>query len=195
MHARRLACLLLGFWLAGGLSIAWLALDRPASVERALLRPNPAVRLAIREIGPARARQLLEYQAAEQVRTGMETWHTAGVLFGVFFFLFLLFATGERKFSLLLALLMLATAVAQRVLVTPEQVSLGRSLDFVSSPPAAELSHLGAMRVVYASLELGNWALGALLAVRLILRRHHCSADAGIELDGVDKRDHRHVDR
>lgn len=195
MHSRRFACLLLGFWLAAGVSMAWLVLDRPASVERALRRPNPAVRLAIREIGPERARQLLEYQAAEQVRTGMEIWHTAGVLLGVFLFLFLLFATGEDKISLLLALLMLATAVAQRVLVTPELVSLGRSLDFVSSPPAAELSHQGALGVVYASTELGNLALGALLAVRLILRRRHRSADARIELDGVDKRDHRHIDR
>lgn len=194
MHSRRFACLLLGFWLAAGVSMAWLALDRPASVERALRRPNPAVRLAIREIGPEPARQLLEYQAAEQVRTDMEIWHTAGVLLGVFLFLFLLFATGEDKISLLLALLMLATAVAQRVLVTPELVSLGRSLDFVSSPPAAELSHQGALGVVYASTELGNLALGALLAVRLILRRQRRSADSGIELDGVDKRDHRHID-
>jgi hypothetical protein len=150
--------------------------------------------LVIHEIGPARARQLLEYQAAEQVRTGMETWHTVEILFGVFFFLFLLFATHEGRFSLMLALLMLAAAVAQRALVTPELVSLGRSLDFVPSPPAAELSHQAAMRVVYASIELGAWALGALLAARLILRRHGRSADAGFELDGVNKTDHRHID-
>lgn len=46
MHARRLACLLLGFGLAAGVSMAWLAVDRPASVERVLRRPNPAARRA-----------------------------------------------------------------------------------------------------------------------------------------------------
>jgi hypothetical protein len=195
MHSRRVACLLLGSWLAGGVCMALLAMGGPASVERALRRPNPVARLAILEIGPARARQLLEYQAAEQVRTGMEAWHTAEVLLGVFFFLFLLFGTGERKFSLLLALLMLLAAVAQRALVTPELVSLGRSLDFVPSPPAADLARQGAMRVVYFSIELANWALGLLLAAHLVLRRHGRSADAGLDFDGVDKADHRHIDR
>src|SRR5215831_6530704 len=99
MHSRRLACLILGLWLAGGMFMAWVATENFRSVDRLMDSPNPMASLEFRTLGPQASRLLLRYAASEQNRYFFETWETVQILLGVLFFFFLLFGTHEDKLS------------------------------------------------------------------------------------------------
>jgi hypothetical protein len=196
MHSRRLACLLLGAWLAGGIWIAWVTRQNTATVHRALESPPPAVLLDSKTLGPPAVRMLLSYLASEQNRFYYESWETAQIVLGTFFFFFLLFGTREDKYSLLIPLLMLIITVGQRFVATPEMISLGRTVDFI--PESAHTVSMVRLRVVetgYTAAELLKAALGLLLAARLILtsRPHPSGREIRKELDFVNKGDHRHI--
>lgn len=179
-RSRRLACFLLGLWVGAGLWTAWTAIESVHSVDRLLARSDPVARLEIKELGPARARLLLEYEAAEMTRSHVETWEMVQILLGGFFFFFLLFGTNANKFALLLALLMLVAVLCERLLLTPELVALGRSIDF--APAAADRGRFSALRVVYLAIELFKWALGIVLAVWLVSHHRDRSANARYDL-------------
>jgi len=190
MHSRRIACLVLGFWLAGGVFMAWVATENFRSVDRLLDRPHPAASLEFRTLGPQASRLLLRYAASEQNRYFFENWEVAQVILGVLFFFFLLFGTREDKFSLIMALLLLLIAVGQRLGVTPELTALGRSIDFI--PPETRsgarikfmLLHRG-----YEGVELLKWIVALALAVRLIFgrRRDRPGEDVRQQLDFIKK--------
>ena len=198
MHSRRIACLLLGFWLAGGVFMAFVATENFRSVDRLLDQANPVARLQFKSLGPANARMLMRYAAAEQNRYLFETWEIAQVILGILFFFFLLFGTREDKFSLLMALILLVIALGQRLVLTPEIVALGRTIDFI--PPEVQsgartkflLLHRG-----YEAVELVKWAVEFGLATRLILarRRERSGSDIRQELDLINKANYRHIDR
>jgi hypothetical protein len=115
---------------------------------------------------------------------------------GAFLFFFLLFGTSEDKFSLLLVLLMLVIVLLQRFLLTPEIISVGRTLDFVPlDMPTADRSKFWVLHGGYTGTELLKWGLGIALAVKLIARSARRSGDVRQEFDLVDKANHRHVDR
>jgi hypothetical protein len=194
MHHRRFACFLLGLWLGGGLLMAWIGLDASRSVDRLLAQSNPAAMLHIRALGPAETRLLLQYQASEEWRGNCATWETAQIVLGAFFFFYLLFGTLEGKFSLLLALLMLAVVLFERFLLTPELVGIGRLLDFVPDIPSNEHSRLAAVQTGYVGAEVLKGTLGCILAARLVWQQWR-SGYAGKEIDLVNKANHRHVDR
>jgi hypothetical protein len=123
MHARRIACFILGFWLGGA--------------------------------------------ALAESRSLAQSWGMAQVLGGIAFLLFLVFGTREGKYTLLTALLLLATAVVQMsVRIAP----------------------------VNQGAEVVKWALILGLAARFFVRRGR-SGDAREDLDLVNKADHRHVNR
>ena len=147
-----------------------LALDSLHSVERLLARPNPVARLEVKELGPAQAQLLLQYAAAEQARSYEETWEIVQIILGTFFFFFLLFGTTENKFSLLLALLMIVVVLGERLLLTPELASIGRSIDFTPDVPSGNHTQIQVLRAVYFALEALKWGLGALLGAFLILQ-------------------------
>jgi hypothetical protein len=74
MHFRRLACFLLGGWLAGGFFMAAVATQNFRSVDRLLAKPAPLAREQVDKLGGISARALLRYQVAEQNRVYFETW-------------------------------------------------------------------------------------------------------------------------
>jgi hypothetical protein len=94
---------------------------------------------------------------------------------------------------------MLLLVAAQRFLLTPEQVTLGRSLDFaVKGGPAGDRARLALVQSVSLVVELLKWAAGIVLAVLLIIRKQRRSSRSRYsrqEIDMVDKTDHRHIDR
>jgi hypothetical protein len=192
-QSRRLACLLLGLWMGAGLWIAWTTVESLHSVDRLLARPDAVARIEVKELGPAHARLLLDYEAAEMTRSQLETWEIAQILLGGFFFLFLLFGTSERKLSLLLALLMILAVMIERFLITPELVSLGRANDFVAAIGAADRTRIVMLRSVYLMVEVFKWGCGAVLAAKLVLHRRTRSGDIREKVYGVDKSDHGHV--
>jgi hypothetical protein len=200
MYYRRIASLLLGFWLGGSLFMAWMAIDSFRSVDRMLTASGPVAAIQINALGPGVARALLRYQAAEQNRSFFAAWELLQLILGIGFFSLMLFGSNEGKVSLLVLLLMLLIVVAQRLFMTPELTSLSRIFDFApdfgpASTPSIERNRFWMVHSIYTGSEILKWGLGLVLGARLILHRERRSIDAGHEFDVIDKANHRHVNR
>jgi hypothetical protein len=197
MRSRRLACLLLGMWLAGGFLTAWVRSQSISSAER-LFDEDPAVMVMLKTIGPTAGRALLRHQVAEQNRQLLENWEYAQIFIGIFFFAFLLLGTREGKVPLALALLMLLLVLAQRFALTPELIYRGRPLDFAAKGgPVGDRARYTLVESSYLGVELVKWAAGLVLAVMFIFRRQR-RAGLGYtrqEINLIDKADNGHVNR
>ncbi len=193
MHYRRLACFLIGAWLAGSLFMAMVATQNFRSVDRLLAKPSPAASRSIQALGQNGARALLRYHVSEQNRWYFENWEFMQLAIGLLLLMVLLFGSKETTFSLLVAAVMILIVVAERFILTPEIISLGRSIDFLPpDAPSLLRQRFWQFHSAYSSLELVKWALAALLAVRLFRRRQRLAQGLG-EFHVVHKADHRHV--
>lgn len=188
MHFRRLACFLLGAWLASGLFMAMVATQNFRSVDRLLAKPAASAVRQLNKLGPG-ARTLLRYQVSEQNRWYFETWGIAETGIGVALLVVLLFGSSETYATLLLPLFMLLIVLVQRFVLTPEIVVLGRIIDFIPSAlPSSERSHFWMLHGAYSGLEVLKWALGLALAARLLFRRKKRSEAVHPDLDLVERR-------
>ncbi len=178
MHFRRLACFLLGGWLAGGLFMASVATQNFRSVDRLLAKPAAPARQQVDKLGRDAARALLRYEASEQNRLYFETWGIVETVIGFMLLMVLLFGSTETNLTLLLALLMLLIAVLQRFALTPEIVILGRVIDFVpATQPSPERAHFWILHAAFSSIEVFKWGLGFVLTAKLLFRRKHKAED------------------
>jgi hypothetical protein len=175
--------------------MTWVAAESFGSVDRLLARPHAVATVEFKDLGRAEARLLLRYQVAEQNRWYFENWEVAQIVMGALFFFFVLFATRENKFALLLILLMIAGVLVERFMLTPAMISLGRMIDFIPpDTPSGERTQFWVLHSWYWGVELVKWLLGLGLAARLMSRRNGRSADARQQFNVVDKANHRHVD-
>jgi hypothetical protein len=184
-------------WLAGGFLVTWIE-SQSVDSGRRLFDEDAAVIIMLKTIGPNAGRALMMHQVREQNREISVEWEYAQLLLGLFFFAFLLLGTREGKGPLALALFMLLLVVAQRFLLTPEAITLGRSLDFaVKDGAAGDRARLGLVQSVYLAVEIVKWAAGLLLAYLLIFQKHRRSMSryARQEIDMVNEANHRHIDR
>jgi len=141
------------------------------SVDRLLAKPSILAAQQLGKLGPGPARALLRYQVSEQNRWYFETWGFAEIILGVALFSVLLFGSTETKFTLLLSLLMLLIALAQRLLLTPEIVALGRLIDFLPTGVAsAERARFWMLHTVFSGVEVLKWVLGLIITVKLLFR-------------------------
>ena len=195
MHARRLACFFLGLWLAGGLFMAWVATQNFREVDRLLSKADPVATLKFKELGPE-ARFIMRYQASEMNRWLFRSWENAQVFLGVGFFLVMLFGSRENTIVLLGVLLIWLLVLAQRFLITPELISLGRLIDFVPmDTPSPERNRFWIVHTAYSGVEVAKWLLCLLLTAKMVFssKRSGRSRDSRRELDRVDKPNYRRV--
>ena len=191
MSHRRFACFLLGIWLGCELSLAWVALANSWSADRALAPVSAAAHSVQSGLGLA-----LRHQVVEQTRGLLEDWGVARIALGGFLLLFLVFFTEARQSVLALAIFMLALSLGERIFLTPEMVTLGRTLDFVAAGvPMAERSRLSIFENVYLSVEALKWIAGLALAWQLMRRPRTRSGHVRGQVDTVDKTNRGHVDR
>jgi hypothetical protein len=202
MHSRRLACLLLGLWLSGGLFLALVTAENLRAVERVRHDPGATVKVAWKDIGDAKLDEtvdfMLRHLAREQNRFYYEAWEEAQLVFGLFFAFFLLFGTREDKFSLAVPVLMLLITVGQRFVLTPESIAFGRVADFVPDKfYTPERARLAIIAKAYAGAELAKAGLGVLLACRLVFANwfRRSGSDIRQKLDLIDKANYGHVNR
>jgi hypothetical protein len=175
--------------------MAWVAGGSFGSVDRLLARPHAVAMAQFKELGRADARLLLRYQVAEQNRWYFENWEVAQIVMGALFFFFVLFATRENKFALLLILLMISGVLVERFMLTPAMISIGRMIDFVPpDTPSGDRTQFWVLHSWYWGVELVKLMLGLTLAARLISHRSGRSGNARQEFNVVDKANHRHVD-
>ena len=194
MNSRRLVCFLLGLWMGAGLLMLWVAAGGFGSVDRLIAQPNPVATAQFKALGRSDVRLLLRYQVAEQNRWYFQTWEAAQMVIGVVFFFFLLFATSENQFALLLVLLMVACVAAQRFLLTPGMISLGRMIEFAAANAfPGERTQFWVLHSWYWGVELAKWALGLVLAARMIVHRGGRSRNAGQPVNTVDQANYRPV--
>jgi hypothetical protein len=190
MNARRIACLIVGFWLGTSAFMIWVGIQNFRDVDRLLGVPEAAA-LAAKTPEANGARLLLLYQAAEQDRTLFEDWGTLQLILGVAFLFFLLFASREGKFVLLMALLMTAIVAVQLFAVTPMIAIRLR----VIGPAAVSVPPLKLPLAIYSAAELIKWALGLLLAGKWVgeTRSAQRSRHAREDFNLVNKANHGHV--
>jgi len=194
MHYRRLACLLLGAWLAGSLFMTMVATQNFRAVDRLLESPSPRAAKQIQALGKAETRLFLRYQVAEQNRWYFETWERVQLGLGVLLLLAFVLGAEARPSMLALSAIMLAAVAAQHWLMTPEIVRLGRVMDFL---PATKVSAARArfwnFHTAYSSTEVVKLVLGLLMTVRLLARRRRRTHEVSNDLDAVDDADDGHV--
>ena len=150
--------------------MAWVATENFGTVDRILGQPDPAATLRIKMLGRDQARLLMRYEASEMNRYFFEMWEIVQIVVAGFFFFFLLFGTNEGKIPLALALVLLAIVLAQRFLLTPEIVAIGRLIDFTSDPGGYR-AKFQVLHSAYVGLEMGKWGLQVLLAALLVTHR------------------------
>jgi len=187
--------MLLGFWLAGSIVMAFIASDSGNTAQRLLVDHGPAAGLRIKAMGREEARIMLAYPVRQQVRWWLEEWENLEMVLGAFFFLFLLFGTREGKLALSLTLGICAIVLFQRFFTSPQILYLGAQMDFVPlNVVIPERNELIAVQKIFTGVEIFK-ALAILgLGVYMIARTRR-SSHSWDHVDMVDESDHRHVDR
>lgn len=170
MHVSRIACLMLGAWLAGSMFMSAVATQNFRSVDRTIERGEAETQQAIQLLGgPEAARVFLRHHVGEQNRFYFQAWEYVQLALGLALFLLLLFGSHQRKRVIATCALMLALVAVMRYSVTPSITALGRELDFL---PAAQQSPIRnqfrAWHSAYAALEATKLLLGAAVAVMLV---------------------------
>jgi len=197
MHPRRLTAFVLGIWLAGGLLMALLAAAEIWRADRLVDHPSPTFAVQGHLVGMPNARMLFHYQAEENARRNYELWELAQIAVASLFFLFLLFGTEESKVAIGAGLLLLLLVLAQRFLLSPNIIAMGRELDFLPAQiPSPTRSKLGVLLGFYAGVEAAKWLMQFAMAARLIAaRRRDDSEGFRNYVNPINKANYRHINR
>ena len=177
--------------------MAWVATQNFRHVDRLLSRADPVATLRFKPLG-ADARMALRYAASEQNRRLFRWWEICQIALGAAFFLTMLFGSHESKLVLIGILVMLALTLLQRLIITPELIGLGRMIDFVpANIPSPERSKFWVVHAGYTGVELAKWGIALALTRAMVFSRKRSgrSRDSRNELDRVDKRYYRGVNR
>lgn len=132
MHTRRLASLLLGAWLMGGLLVAFVTYTGGQTAEALLASPPAPFQKVIDTLGGVEeARPVVRYALAEFDRTIVPFWEYVEIGLGAALIIALIFGMARRWLPVLVATLMVAITIFIRIALTPELIYLGRILDFL----------------------------------------------------------------
>ena len=195
MSSRRLACLLLGAWIAASLFMAWVATENFRSVDRILHDPTGGAVAQMKQLGYDGVRQLLRYHVGELNRFYFYYWELAQLAIGLFLFGVLLFGTDVGKYTLALPLMMLLLVALAHWAITPYVSSFARSMELLpSSARIQDETRFRALHQAYGGIEVLKLLLGVVLAGFLVARRGN-RRKLRKKVDAVDYPNHSHVDR
>lgn len=197
MHSRRLIALLLGFWLAGLLMVAYVASLSFRTVDVVMENPPHEASKWMESLGKDRSRLLLRHGGSEVNRSLFETWGNADVALCGLLLITIVMNKSGKPLMILAAVLLLA-GLASTFLLTPQVVAVGRLLDFrppIPVPP--EKAQFGALHGMYSGLAVVR-ILIALGMSAILLHRSQRSRTRRSRLDDVDlinDADHGHINR
>ena len=166
---------LLGAWIAGSICTSVVATENFYTIDRLLAaRSNAAFAAAVDRLGAPEARDLLRYLSSELNRLYFQLWNLAQIVIGGAA-LWLTFELRKQdaayKKPFLAVALMLSIVALMLGYLTPQIVTLGRSLDFVPRDPApAAMSRFWILHGTYTSLEVLKLIVGAIVTVSMIQR-------------------------
>ena len=129
MHTRRLVAFILGVWLGGMLLVAYTINANSSTTQNVLQSGGEAVRRTIELSGRERSILLLRHNTAEMNRSMLQSWEWMQLLLGLAVLATLPFAVRLQWGYVIAAGLMLLLVLAQRTLLTPEMIGMGRLTD------------------------------------------------------------------
>src|SRR3989442_8512731 len=133
---QRWAMFAMGVWLAGNVMVAVVAAENFYTVDRLLARStNRVFASEVARVGHPETRDLLRYLSSELNRRYFQLWNATQVAIGLL--VLWLIARGPSAARARWGVLGMVGLVALTIVwLTPEIVSVGRSLDFVPRNPA-----------------------------------------------------------
>lgn len=166
-----MATAVLGVWI-GITLFMWFAAGKSFStVDRVLQSQNPQFVRITKALSPADTRELLRNVAAEINRTLFGVYGWAQVVLGAVLLVLLLRQTPRDLFAIAITCTMLVLVLILTWVITPQILSVGRSLDFVPRNPAPpELARFGMLHGAYTALDGIKLLAGLGLVVRRIMR-------------------------
>ena len=196
MHARRVACFILGMWLGAGIVVAWLEREDFQTIQDVLAQPDAAVAERVKALGAHETYLLMGHVSSEQRQRTIRTWENVQLVLAPGFFFFVLFATREGKWPLAAALVLVGIVGLERFLLTPEVLWLSRISDFAHGHAASGAAVARKLlRGTHEGLEITKWVVEAALAGVLALRRGGRSGVARDQFDVIDKPNYGHINR
>jgi hypothetical protein len=167
---RRLAALLLGAWLGGGILTDVAVTQNFNTIDSFLQTPgNIAASAELNKIGRDQERLLLRRNAGEENTWIFINWERIEVVIGGLLFLVLLFGGTPQKLLLGLCLGMVAIVAVQHFFLVSPIADLGRRVDYLpaTDPESVKFWRLHA---VYSGLEIAKTLLGFAFAARLTFK-------------------------
>ncbi len=162
---------ILGVWVGWSLFM-WYAAGRSfTTVERVLQKPRPEVAEAGRSLGADQTRTLLRYLASEINRAYFGAYGLAQIVLGLVLFGLLWRSTPRDTLALVLVGVMLALVLGLTLIVTPQIVSLGRSMDFVPrTPPPPGMQRFWMLHGAFTALDGAKLLAGIVLIFRWVVK-------------------------
>ena len=154
----RWALVVLGAWTMGSICMSIVATENFYTIDRLLESSTKAeFYAAVQKLGQAPARDLLRYLSSELNRLYFQMWNIAQLVLGVL----ALWLAGRAPRIRWGILTMLGIVVLMLAYLTPQIVSLGRSLDFVPRDPAPPgMQRFWILHAAYTSLEMLKLVVG-----------------------------------
>ena len=171
-------CWVLGAWLAGCVFMFWVATQNFRGVDRLLASPGPAAAALIAKAGGQESRLLLRHHSSELNRFFFSGWEWAQLGLGVAAGAASAGSKSGRWIGVMALMLVLLTA-AEHWFLTPDIISLGRAIDFVSGQ-TPERERFWKLHGAYSSIEVVKMIALAGLTLRLWIpsRRQAEGADS-----------------
>jgi len=207
MHTRRFVAFLLGVWLGGMLFVAYTTSANSSTTKSILENAPEGPRRLIELSGLERSATLLTYNTAELNRTLLESWEWFQLAIGLAVVCTLPFAMRLKWLYLLAAVIMFVIAIAQRSLLTPQMIGLGRMLDMAGGTVWTqdelwkERRNLHTLQQLYFAGDIVKGMIGlGLTGALLIFRRktslkRRATERSSDKIDTVDDANYSHVDR
>ena len=163
----RWALVVMGAWTMGSICMSIVATENFYTIDRLLEASTKAEFYAtVQQLGHGPARDLLRYLSSELNRLYFQMWNVAQVALGLLAW-WLVGRAPRIRWGILT---MLGIVVLMLAYLTPQIVSLGRSLDFVPRDPAPPgMQRFWILHAAYTSLEMLKLVVGLVVTWWLIV--------------------------
>lgn len=168
--ARSWAIFCMGLWLMGTVAMAIVATQNFYTIYRLLdAKPNTEFAADVEKIGRDEAQDLLKYLSSELNRLYFQYWNFAQLAIGILA-LWLVVKSPAAKQSKWGIVAMLGIVLFLTGLITPQIVSVGRTLDFVPrDPPPPGMRTFGLLHATYTVMD-GILLILGILVTRWLVR-------------------------
>jgi uncharacterized protein DUF4149 len=162
---------ILGAWLAATLLMWFVAAGSFSTVERVLRASDSRFNESTRLMSRDQTRSLLRYFASEINRNCFRAYGWGQVVLGGLLLFLLLRQTPRDATALVIAAALLGLVLVLTLIVTPEIVRLGRSLDFLPRDPAPPgMGRFRTLHAAFTALDGVKFMAGLALLVRWVAK-------------------------